>query len=149
MPSATTTTQLRPKTPTRSLRRPSNTASTPNLKAAYSSHSRLGHHPPLPPLPRKASLAALTHSSLASIPDVTESYAVESVLNDQSNMIPTTPSRALGADVALGDTVDVPGGMHGTVRFVGSVQGKRGTFAGVELNMDYASKGKNSGDVDG
>ncbi|KAK7431043.1 hypothetical protein QQZ08_002323 [Neonectria magnoliae] len=146
MPSATTTTQQRPKTPSRSLRRPSNTASTPNLKGAYSSQSRLGL-PPLPPLPRKASLAALTPSSLATIPDVTESYAVESVLSDQSqNMMPTTPGRP---DVAFGDTVDVPGGMHGTVRFVGTVQGKRGTFAGVELHPDFAARGKNNGDVDG
>ncbi|KAH6898280.1 hypothetical protein B0T10DRAFT_601268 [Thelonectria olida] len=146
MPSATTLTHSRPKTPSRSLRRPSTHASTPNLKLAYSTHSRLAP----PPLPRKASLAALTPGSLASIPDVTESYAVESVLSDQSqNMIPTTPGRGVAADHALGDVVDVAGGMSGTVRFVGSVQGKRGVFVGVELHPDFAARGKNSGDVDG
>ncbi|KAM5351659.1 hypothetical protein ACJ41O_004382 [Fusarium nematophilum] len=158
MPSATATTtstttttpgrstpQLRPKSSSRALRRPNNAASTPNLKSAYASHSRLA-----PPLPRKASLAQLTQSSLASIPDVTESYAVDSVLSDSSqNMIPTTPGRSVAANVAPGDTVDVPGGMHGTVRFVGPVQGKRGIFAGVELHREYANRGKNDGDVDG
>ncbi len=49
----------------------------------------------------------------------------------------------------MGDTVEVPGGMHGTVKFVGSVDGKKGTFAGVQLAPEYASRGKNSGEVDG
>jgi dynactin complex subunit len=39
--------------------------------------------------------------------------------------------------------------MHGVVRFVGSVQGKKGVFAGVELHPEFAPRGKNSGDVDG
>jgi dynactin complex subunit len=56
---------------------------------------------------------------------------------------------APATDLAIGDTVDVPGGMYGTVRFVGNVQGKKGTFVGVELNPDFASRGKNNGDVDG
>lgn len=49
----------------------------------------------------------------------------------------------------LGDTVDVPGNMHGTVRFIGTVQGKKGIFAGVELHPEFALRGKNNGDVDG
>lgn len=64
-------------------------------------------------------------------------------------MVPFTPARSLASDVVPGDTVDVPGGMQGTVRFVGPVQGKRGIFAGVELHPDYANRGKNSGDADG
>lgn len=64
-------------------------------------------------------------------------------------MIPTTPGRASAADHALGDIVDVAGGMLGTVRFVGSVPGKKGTFIGVELLPEFASRGKNNGDVDG
>ncbi|KAJ9652145.1 hypothetical protein H2198_008567 [Neophaeococcomyces mojaviensis] len=51
--------------------------------------------------------------------------------------------------VKVGDTVNVPGEMHGVVRFVGSVNGKKGTFAGVELASEYAARGKNSGDVQG
>lgn len=56
---------------------------------------------------------------------------------------------AVGEDVSVGDLVDVPGNMHGTVRFVGSVAGRKGTFAGIELSQEFASRGKNSGDVDG
>jgi dynactin complex subunit len=54
-----------------------------------------------------------------------------------------------GRDIDVGDTVDVPGGMHGTVKFVGTVRGKKGTFAGVELAREFASRGKNDGDVEG
>ena len=49
----------------------------------------------------------------------------------------------------MGDSVDVPGGMHGTVKFIGEVSGRTGTFAGVQLATEYAARGKNSGDVDG
>lgn len=146
----------RPKTPTRPrLRRPSATASTPNLNLAYASQARDAPPvPPLPlPLPRKSSFAALTQSSLASIPDVSETYTYDSVLSERPSsrisMFPTTPGRPTADDVRVGDTVDVPGPMQGVVRFVGSVQGKKGTFAGVELHPDYAARGKNSGDVDG
>ncbi|KAF2498391.1 hypothetical protein BU16DRAFT_455604 [Lophium mytilinum] len=54
-----------------------------------------------------------------------------------------------GHDLEVGDTVDVPGGMHGTIKFIGSVRGKKGLFAGVELSREFASRGKNDGDVDG
>ena len=49
----------------------------------------------------------------------------------------------------VGDMVDVPGGMHGTIRFIGEVRGKAGIFAGVELSKEWAARGKNDGDVDG
>jgi flagellar biosynthesis chaperone FliJ len=52
-------------------------------------------------------------------------------------------------DVQVGDVVNVPGGMHGTIKYLGSVAGKPGKFAGVELSAEHASRGKNSGDVDG
>lgn len=151
------------------------TASTPNLNALYAAHannnttatahsaisisnntSRLAP----PALSRKASLAALTtttltHTSLAAIPDATESYAFDTVLSDSlaSRRMPPplTPGKAAGGgdEIAVGDTVDVPGSMFGTVRFVGTVQGRKGTFAGVELHPEFASRGKNNGDVDG
>lgn len=125
------------------------TASTPNLNQLYTAQSsRL-----LPPaLSRKGSVAALTQNSLAAIPDDSESYAYKSVLtNDAETMpIPNTPGRFGGGDeIAVGDTVEVPGNMMGTVRFVGPVSGRKGIFAGVELHPEYANKGKNSGDVDG
>jgi len=55
----------------------------------------------------------------------------------------------MAEDLAIGDAVEVPGNMFGTVRFVGAVQGKKGVFAGVELNPEFAARGKNNGDVDG
>ncbi|KAL6168013.1 hypothetical protein ACJQWK_05679 [Exserohilum turcicum] len=54
-----------------------------------------------------------------------------------------------GQDIDVGDTVDVPGGMVGVVKFVGSIRGKQGVFAGVELSREYAARGKNNGAVDG
>lgn len=53
------------------------------------------------------------------------------------------------AAINVGDTVIVPGDMHGVVKFIGPVAGKKGTFAGVQLAPEYAPRGKNSGEVDG
>lgn len=156
---STLTARLQPP-PSRSLRRPSATASTPNLNSAYAAQTPSAHVPTSniraapAALARKTSLATLTTSSLASIPDASESYALNSVLTDaQRNMAPATPGRlatpAGGGPVSVGDVVEVPGNMMGTVRFVGSVQGKNGVFAGVELLEDFAARGKNNGDVDG
>ena len=68
-----------------------------------------------------------------------------------NSMPPFTPSRATAAgdEIGVGDLVDVPGSMHGTVRFIGTVDGKKGVFAGVELSAEFAARGKNNGDVDG
>lgn len=52
-------------------------------------------------------------------------------------------------DVQVGDLVNVPGGMYGTVKFLGSVAGKPGRFAGIELSTEHAARGKNNGDVEG
>lgn len=62
---------------------------------------------------------------------------------------PSPNSMADGQDIDIGDSVDVPGGMHGVVKFVGSIRGKKGVFAGVELSRAFASRGKNDGAVDG
>lgn len=72
-------------------------------------------------------------------------------------MPPTTPAtnRIVNGDkvgnsnLEVGDTVDVPGGMHGVVKFIGEVKGKKGIFAGVELSREWAARGKNDGDVEG
>ncbi|KAI6250488.1 hypothetical protein HI914_01785 [Erysiphe necator] len=52
-------------------------------------------------------------------------------------------------NLKLGDMVEVPGKMHGNVKFIGTVDNKKGIFVGVELSEEFASRGKNSGDVDG
>ncbi|KAK3208331.1 hypothetical protein GRF29_77g355847 [Pseudopithomyces chartarum] len=54
-----------------------------------------------------------------------------------------------GRELEVGDLVDVPGSMTGVVKFIGSVRGKPGVFAGVELSKQFAARGKNDGDVDG
>lgn len=116
-------------TPRRTNIRPSlakpgvNTASTPHLSAAARTA-----------LDRKASLNALTGSSpVARTPNA----------NDDMHL------GGDGRPLAVGDEVDVPGGMYGVVKFVGGVNGKKGTFVGVELAREYAARGKNDGDVDG
>ncbi|KAL2123245.1 hypothetical protein VTJ04DRAFT_3700 [Mycothermus thermophilus] len=163
----------------RPLRGGTTTASTPNLNQLYAAHqgaathhqqpqlspSRLAAPPPPPSLSRKGSVAALTQNSLAAIPDDSHAYAYNTVLNNNAAAAaaaaaadpmppmppPHTPGRLAGAadEVAIGDTVEVPGGMTGTVRFIGPVAGRKGTFAGVELHPEFAPRGKNSGDVDG
>ncbi|KAI1840335.1 hypothetical protein JX265_004730 [Neoarthrinium moseri] len=128
--------------------------SSPNLSSLFSAHSKLAPGGP-GLLARKGSYAALTPGSLASIPDDSENYPFDTVLNPNPpspsrSMAPLTPGRAGAADdFFVGDIVDVPGSMHGTVRFLGSVDGRKGTFAGVELAPDFAARGKNNGDVDG
>ncbi|PYI06185.1 18S rRNA biogenesis protein [Aspergillus sclerotiicarbonarius CBS 121057] len=52
-------------------------------------------------------------------------------------------------DVQVGDLVNVPGGMYGTVKYLGVVAGKPGKFAGIELASEHARRGKNNGDVEG
>jgi hypothetical protein len=149
-------------TPKRSLARPRpslsngiNTASSPNLGAAYKASalqiSALNNRSNA--LTRKSSLSTLTPSSLATIPDASVGYGLSTVLDEDSptigRMPPFTPSRGSDDDLEVGDLVDVPGSMHGTVKFIGTVNGKKGTFAGVELSEEFASRGKNNGDVDG
>ncbi|KAF7716800.1 Uncharacterized protein PECH_006808 [Penicillium ucsense] len=56
---------------------------------------------------------------------------------------------AIMDDIKVGDTVNVPGGMYGTVKYLGTVAGKPGRFAGIELGPEHAQRGKNSGDVEG
>src|SRR5690349_5805167 len=80
-------------TPSRSLRKPVSTASTPNLNSVYTSQSLSNSQTRLTPraLQRKISLAALNTGSLASIPDDSESYAIDTVLNDHPPPLPPMP----------------------------------------------------------
>ncbi|KAI5809309.1 hypothetical protein BZA77DRAFT_335820 [Pyronema omphalodes] len=87
-------------------------------------------------LSRKTSYNQLTQNSLASIPDASAGYGVRQ-------------AGARQGDVEVGDQVNTPGGMYGTVKFIGSVKGKAGVFIGVELDGELAGRGKNDGSVDG
>ncbi|GAA5834994.1 hypothetical protein JCM11251_000132 [Rhodosporidiobolus azoricus] len=60
---------------------------------------------------------------------------------------PNEPAQlAVGSEV----TFDVAGEkMEGTLRFLGDIEGKAGTWGGVELDSAYAGQGKNDGSVAG
>lgn len=88
-------------------------------------------------LARKTSYNQLTQNSLAAIPDASAGYGIRQASVLKSN------------DVEVGDMVNTPGGMHGTVKFIGNVKNKLGVFVGVELEGELAGKGKNDGAVDG
>lgn len=150
------------------------TKSTPNLNASYNlALLQASGATPVPAYPahngqgfalnnprsqpsRQASLASLTSNSLATIPDASKRYPLSTVFDEDMPTVgnmppPYTPARVGGGpeELEVGDIVDVPGNMYGIVKFVGSVQGKKGVFAGVELSEMFASKGKNNGDVEG
>lgn len=144
------------------------TASSPNLASSFASSPR----PPLPSsqpsgrrasgnltLNRKVSYSqAGAPASLSTIADGSEGYTPASEAGSSPfTMYPSKPanSRTVSDDklanqnLEVGDMVDVPGMMHGTIKFIGEVKGKKGHFAGVELSKEFAAKGKNDGDVDG
>lgn len=111
-------------------------------------------------LARKASLHQLTSRTPATKYDGGLGSGLTPTQEEVSSPFasyPTTPSMSRnvsgnvrgGEDIEVGDSVDVPGGMYGTVKFVGEVRGKKGVFAGVELGKEYVSRGKNDGDVEG
>ena len=131
-----------------------NTASSPNLSAAFASSTlqRPGSY-----TTRKSSLG---HGALSTIADGREHYDASDSQHQGSSPLTMRPAvlaanRTISGDAVgnkdldVGDSVDVPGGMHGLVKFIGEVKGKKGIFAGVELNKEWAARGKNDGDVEG
>ncbi len=144
------------------------TLSSPNLATSFSSPSR----PPLPSsqlsgqrasanpaITRKVSYSQTgAPGSLSTLADGSQGYTPTSEGGSSPfTMYPSRPanSRTISDDkyanqnLEVGDMVDVPGMMHGTIKFIGEVKGKKGHFAGVELSKQFAAKGKNDGDVDG
>lgn len=135
------------------------TVSTPNLPASITPSQR----PPLPSpqapgaradFARKTSLNQLGSGSVSKASGNSQDQETGS---SPFTMHPTTPAvnRTVSGDTVgnanlqVGDTVDVPGGMYGVVKFMGEVRGKKGIFAGVELSREFAARGKNDGDVEG
>lgn len=86
-------------------------------------------------------------------PRVSASSFAERIAQEELDISFVRPSDTMDGnqDIAIdvGDSVQVPGGMTGTVKFLGVVRGKKGVFAGVELDKEFAPRGKNDGDVDG
>ena len=129
-----------------------NTASSPNLGASFNSQ-RPGYASS-----RKVSLGPSNAGGLSTIVDGEGGASPNSQEAGSSpftmNPAPTRTRTVVGDrfgnnEIGVGDMVDVPGGMHGTVKFIGEVRGKQGTFAGVELDREWAARGKNDGNVDG
>ncbi|KAL8923620.1 MAG: hypothetical protein Q9208_004567 [Pyrenodesmia sp. 3 TL-2023] len=145
----------------------SNTVSTtPNPASKYTSTQR----PPLPSqLSASAAQAASAIKSSLAQPNLGRSPAssdgsprsalkpTQAIGSSPLTLVSKKPTMAIntshkaisGDDLEVGDTVDVPGGMHGTIKFIGEVKGKKGIFAGVELSREWAARGKNDGDVEG
>jgi hypothetical protein len=103
--------------------------------------------------PRQLGIArGTTHASSSPNLRLSASTAINRKisLNALTGKSPATPTAKMtDGDLSVGDLVNVPGDMYGTVRFVGSVRGKAGRFVGVELSREFAARGKNDGDVDG
>lgn len=49
----------------------------------------------------------------------------------------------------IGDTVQLPDGREGILRYIGDIEGKVGEFAGVELINEWASHGLHNGEYEG
>ncbi|EIN11336.1 hypothetical protein PUNSTDRAFT_141741 [Punctularia strigosozonata HHB-11173 SS5] len=70
-------------------------------------------------------------------------------LSRQSDAFTRSYSRA-GRVYDIGDDVRVESlGFEGTLRYLGEIEGKPGTWAGVELSGGFSGKGKNDGSVAG
>ena len=83
----------------------------------------------------------------ATATDVTRKVSLR---NLSGSIGPLTPANRMDTgELDVGDAVNVPGDMYGVVKFIGSVRGKSGNFVGVELDRQFATRGKNDGDVDG
>ena len=146
------------------------TASSPALSSYFASSK-----PPPLPVPRSTTRRPPASGPGATYKTLHESHPRASIStifdgHDRYSLTPTTEGgsspftmnpqrsgtmRTAGDDrngnqnLGVGDLVDVPGGMHGTIKFIGEVKGKKGVFAGVELAREWAARGKNDGDVEG
>ncbi|KAJ7733766.1 hypothetical protein DFH07DRAFT_928669 [Mycena maculata] len=68
----------------------------------------------------------------------------------QSDPFARSTSRAGNRAFEVGDNVRIESlGYEGTLRYMGSIDGKPGLWAGVELAGGFAGKGKNNGTVNG
>lgn len=52
-------------------------------------------------------------------------------------------------DLRVGSTVNLPGGAKGLIQYIGSVDGKPGDYAGVEMLAGYEDHGKHNGEFGG
>lgn len=70
----------------------------------------------------------------------------------QPPVTPTMKRRQPLVNIAspnIGDTVKLPDGQLGILRYVGPITGKPGEFAGIELIQEWASQGRHNGEFNG
>lgn len=109
----------------------------------------MGSSAAYPSTPTAARGAAARRSSLAPT-----SLSSRSESRQQEDRKPSSLSRSvvgsLAANFQVGERVRITSmGLEGTLRFAGTIDGKNGTWAGVELSGNFSGRGKNDGSVDG
>lgn len=60
-------------------------------------------------------------------------------------VVPSTPAPRL----FIGDKVTLPEGQQGILKYIGTVKGKNGEFAGVELIGEHSALGRHNGEFEG
>lgn len=98
---------------------------------------------------QRPSIGTASSPSLRASATAASRKASYQALTGQKSVNNTTPVRMDADNLEVGDAVNVPGDMFGVVRYVGGVRGKNGKFVGVELDREFAARGKNDGDVEG
>lgn len=63
--------------------------------------------------------------------------------------MPLSTPQSNRIDLRVGSTVNLPGGAKGLIQFIGSVDGKPGDYAGVEMLAGYEAHGKHNGEFGG
>ncbi|KAJ2065637.1 hypothetical protein GGI17_000181 [Coemansia sp. S146] len=108
--------------------------------------SRGGH-----PLPRNGDGVSLTQrlgSGAAQLPTIPSTLGNTGLVGTIGSTLMAAPRPSSAAGLRCGDPVFIPlQNLRGTLRFLGPIDGKQGTWAGVEL--DEVGKGKNDGSVAG
>ena len=104
---------------------------------------------PSPQPPRDFSASYRDNARVASYETLTSGQSTPRLSHQTGDSRRVTMDSPQDISIDIGDAVSVPGGMTGTVKFLGIVKGKKGVFAGVELSREFAQRGKNDGDVDG
>ncbi|KAJ2754617.1 hypothetical protein GGI19_002271 [Coemansia pectinata] len=108
--------------------------------------SRGGH-----PLPRNGDGVSLTQrlgSGAAQLPTIPSTLSNTGLVGTIASTLMAAPRPSSAAGLRCGDPVFIPlQNLRGTLRFLGPIDGKQGTWAGVEL--DEVGKGKNDGSVAG
>ncbi|KAI0085120.1 hypothetical protein BDY19DRAFT_967250 [Irpex rosettiformis] len=132
------------------------------IKANDPAHHRASHDLVFPPSSPQFSSHSGRRSVTGRPSSVASSSSIASVHVPRHTKQPPPRSASRTSDVFtrsssrtgkvfdIGDNVRVESlGFEGILRYLGEIDGKAGTFAGVELNAGFAGKGKNDGSVNG